>query len=75
LPASAVGSLLGAIAKLHCLLTREQPSPESEEQPWPEIRSVLIDLFNFVDAAGSLAARVCLGLEAAAGPESSGQKF
>jgi hypothetical protein len=37
-------TLLGSIAKLHCLLRREQPSQESDEHPWPEIRSVLADL-------------------------------
>lgn len=31
-------------AKLHCILERGSPRPDSEEFPWPEIRSVLIDI-------------------------------
>jgi len=59
-------TLLDVVAKLHCILSREQPSPETEEHPWPELRSVLIDLLNFVEAEGSLPTHVCLGLESEA---------
>ncbi|QCJ00667.1 hypothetical protein [Agrobacterium larrymoorei] len=31
-------------AKLHCLLARDSPSPDSDERPWPQIRSVLSDI-------------------------------
>ncbi|WP_313606840.1 hypothetical protein [Rhizobium sp.] len=53
------GSLLGSVAKLHCLLKREQPSQESEEHPWPEIRSVLADLLILIDPETLLAVQGC----------------
>lgn len=53
------GSLLGSVAKLHCLLRREQPSQECEEHPWPEIRSVLADLLILIDPERSLAVQAC----------------
>ncbi|MCI9868459.1 hypothetical protein RHIZ_21060 [Rhizobium skierniewicense] len=31
-------------AKLHCILERGSPRPDSNEFPWPQIRSVLIDI-------------------------------
>ena len=37
-------STVAAAAKLHCILERGSPRPDSDEFPWPQIRSVLIDV-------------------------------
>ncbi|PJR13059.1 hypothetical protein [Sinorhizobium meliloti] len=39
-------SLAGATAKLHAAITKWQPSPTSQEDPWPQIRSVIADLLK-----------------------------
>lgn len=43
-------SVTGAIAKLHAAVTRWQPSPTSQQGPWPQIRAVIADLLR-IDAA------------------------
>ncbi|WP_168878893.1 hypothetical protein [Rhizobium sp. P28RR-XV] len=45
-PASSVA---GAIAKLHAVVNKWQPSATSDEYPWPQIRSVMADLLR-IDA-------------------------
>ncbi|MDL2409571.1 hypothetical protein PY650_28875 [Rhizobium calliandrae] len=42
-------TLAGVIGKLHAMLAKGQPSHESEEFPWPQIRSVVEDLIS-IDA-------------------------
>ncbi|RVK28847.1 hypothetical protein CN161_26380 [Sinorhizobium meliloti] len=49
-------SVVGATAKLHALVTKWQPSSTSEEEPWPQIRSVIADLLK-IDT-GSVASRL-----------------
>ncbi|MDW9439588.1 hypothetical protein NKY71_29605 [Sinorhizobium meliloti] len=39
-------SIAGATAKLHALVAKWQPSSTSEEEPWPQIRSVIADLLK-----------------------------
>ncbi|APO76966.1 hypothetical protein AM571_PA00078 (plasmid) [Rhizobium etli 8C-3] len=39
-------SVEGATAKLHAAVTRWQPCPTSQEDPWPQIRSVIADLLK-----------------------------
>jgi hypothetical protein len=65
-------TLLGSVAKLHCLLKREQPSHESEEHPWPEIRSVLTDLLMLIDAERWSSDSVGLSTEAKVPSETGG---
>jgi len=40
------GSIVGATAKLHAIVTKWQPSLTSDEYPWPQIRSVIADLLK-----------------------------
>ncbi|MCG5485707.1 MAG: hypothetical protein KK482_18625 [Sinorhizobium meliloti] len=49
-------SLAGATAKLHAAITKWQPSPTSQEDPWPQIRSVIADLLK-IDIASVASAR------------------
>ncbi|MDW9495163.1 hypothetical protein GOA94_24340 [Sinorhizobium meliloti] len=51
-------SVAGATAKLHALGTKWQPSSTSEEEPWPQIRSVIADLLK-IDT-GSVASRLSM---------------
>ncbi|MDX0290654.1 hypothetical protein GOC63_30710 [Sinorhizobium meliloti] len=51
-------SVAGATAKLHALVTKWQPSSTSEEEPWPQIRSVIADLLK-IDT-GSVASRLSM---------------
>ncbi|MDE3787222.1 hypothetical protein I7G00_24960 [Sinorhizobium meliloti] len=51
-------SVVGATAKLHALVTKWQPSSTSEEEPWPQIRSVIADLLK-IDT-GSVASRLSM---------------
>lgn len=51
-------SAAGATAKLHALGTKWQPSSTSEEEPWPQIRSVIADLLK-IDT-GSVASRLSM---------------
>ncbi|MGH0348857.1 hypothetical protein [Sinorhizobium meliloti] len=39
-------SVAGAAAKLHATVTKWQPSPDSPEEPWPQIRGVIADLLK-----------------------------
>ena len=39
-------TLTGTIAKLHAVLVRGEPSATHDEYPWPQLRTVLIDLLN-----------------------------
>ncbi|MDK1387993.1 hypothetical protein QN224_21490 [Sinorhizobium sp. 8-89] len=39
-------SIAGAAAKLHAAITKWQPSPNSPEEPWPQIRGVIADLLK-----------------------------
>jgi hypothetical protein len=41
---TCTGSVVSATAKLHCVITQGEPEPNSEEFPWPQVRSVLVDL-------------------------------
>jgi hypothetical protein len=43
-------SIAGVTAKLHAAVTRWQPSPTSQQEPWPQIRAVIADLLR-IDAA------------------------
>ncbi|MDW9507992.1 hypothetical protein GOA81_23825 [Sinorhizobium meliloti] len=49
-------SVAGATAKLHALVTKWQPSSTSEEEPWPQIRSVIADLLK-IDMASVASGR------------------
>ncbi|MDE3814271.1 hypothetical protein I7I49_29285 [Sinorhizobium meliloti] len=51
-------SIAGAAAKLHAAMTKWQPSPTSQEEPWPQIRSVIADLLK-IDT-GSVASRLSM---------------
>ncbi|MDW9551630.1 hypothetical protein [Sinorhizobium meliloti] len=51
-------SVAGATAKLHALGTKWQPSSTSEEEPWPQIRSVIADLLKI--GTGSVASRLSM---------------
>lgn len=51
-------SVAGATAKLHAFGTKWQPSSTSEEEPWPQIRSVIADLLK-IDT-GSVASRLSM---------------
>ncbi|MDX0066266.1 hypothetical protein GOB13_25670 [Sinorhizobium meliloti] len=51
-------SVAGATAKLHALGTKWQPSSTSEEEPWPQIRSVIADLLTI--GTGSVASRLSM---------------
>ncbi len=51
-------SVAGVTAKLHALVTKWQPSSTSEEEPWPQIRSVIADLLK-IDT-GSVASRLSM---------------
>ncbi|MGH0327559.1 hypothetical protein [Sinorhizobium meliloti] len=51
-------SVAGATTKLHALGTKWQPSSTSEEEPWPQIRSVIADLLK-IDT-GSVASRLSM---------------
>lgn len=46
-------SIAGATAKLHAAVTRCQPSPNSAEEPWPQIRGVIADLLKIDLALGA----------------------
>ncbi|MFK0278601.1 hypothetical protein ACIQUG_33380 [Ensifer sp. NPDC090286] len=37
-------SIAGVAAKLDAIVRRNQPSPDSSDEPWPQIRTVLADL-------------------------------
>jgi len=41
---ASTGSVALATAKLHCIIQIGEPTPDSDEFPWPQIRSVLVDL-------------------------------
>jgi hypothetical protein len=49
-------SIAGATAKLHAAITKWQPSPTSQEEPWPQIRSVIADLLK-IDIASVASGR------------------
>ncbi|MDE3816010.1 hypothetical protein GOB08_31660 [Sinorhizobium meliloti] len=51
-----VSSIAGAIAKLHAAITKWQPSPTSQEEPWPQIRIVIADLLK-IDIASVASGR------------------
>lgn len=44
-------SVAGVAAKLHAAVTKWQPSPTSQEEPWPQIRAVIDDLLRIGSAA------------------------
>jgi hypothetical protein len=39
-------SLVGITAKLHAVLSKGEPSEDSDEYPWPQLRSVLADMLH-----------------------------
>ena len=43
-------SIAGVTAELHAAVTRWQPSPTSQEEPWPQFRAVITDLLR-IDSA------------------------
>lgn len=47
LPANSVA---GLAAKLHVVITDGQPGPDNAEFPWPQLRSVLLDLLHLLVA-------------------------
>lgn len=47
-------SVVGVTAKLHAVLTVGEPSVETDEFPWPQIRSIVDDLIAIVDAQNSV---------------------
>ncbi|RVK62351.1 hypothetical protein CN155_01850 [Sinorhizobium meliloti] len=49
-------SIAGAAAKLHAAMTKWQPSPTSQEEPWPQIRIVIADLLK-IDMASVASGR------------------
>ncbi|RVH25397.1 hypothetical protein [Sinorhizobium meliloti] len=51
-------SIAGATATLRAAVNKWQPSPTSEEEPWPQIRSVIADLLK-IDT-GSVASRLSM---------------
>ena len=42
-------SIAGVAAKLHCVLETEDPSCGLEEDPWPQLRTILADLLRMDD--------------------------
>jgi hypothetical protein len=44
IPTTRASSLQGVAAKLAVIIQSGQPSPQSAESPWPELRSTLADL-------------------------------
>ncbi len=52
-------SIAGVAAKLHAAVTKWQPSPTSQEEPWPQIRAVIDDLLR-IDSAAETSGRSCL---------------
>ncbi len=52
-------SVAGAAAKLHAAMTKWQPSPTGQEEPWPQIRIVIADLLK-IDMASVASGRDCL---------------
>lgn len=59
LAATPAASLSGVAAKLAMIVRMGEPSPDDEEFPWPELRSVVIDLANLGGTLrGSLGFRV-----------------
>lgn len=42
-------SVVGVTAKLHAVLTLGEPSVDTDEFPWPQIRSIVNDLITIVD--------------------------
>ncbi len=51
-------SIAGVAAKLHAAVTKWQPSPTSQEEPWPQIRAVIDDLLR-IDSAAETSGRSC----------------
>ncbi|MGK9286700.1 hypothetical protein [Sinorhizobium meliloti] len=49
-------SVAGAVAKLHAAIIKWQPSPTSQEEPWPQIRIVIADLLK-IDMASVASGR------------------
>jgi hypothetical protein len=43
------GSVVSATAKLHCVIIQGEPKPDTDEFPWPQVRSVLVDLLMTSD--------------------------
>ncbi|MBD9627018.1 hypothetical protein IB279_29130 [Ensifer sp. ENS06] len=43
-------SIAGAVAKLHAIVSKWQPSPTSQEAPWPQLRSAIADFLR-IDSA------------------------
>lgn len=41
----------GATAKLHAIVQHHTPEPHNNEYPWPQIRSVLVDLLKICETA------------------------
>jgi hypothetical protein len=39
-------SLVGITAKLHAVLSKGEPSEDSDEYPWPQLRTVLADMLR-----------------------------
>ncbi|RVE80209.1 hypothetical protein [Sinorhizobium meliloti] len=54
-------SVAGAAAKLHAAMTKWQPSPTSQEEPWPQIRIVIADLLK-IDMASVASGRNSLSM-------------
>ncbi|MBP1886373.1 hypothetical protein [Sinorhizobium mexicanum] len=52
-------SAAGAAAKLHAAITKWQPSPTSQGEPWPQIRFVIADLLK-IDIASVASGPNCL---------------
>ncbi|MBB3458788.1 hypothetical protein FHT86_007114 [Rhizobium sp. BK313] len=48
---SQADSTIGVIGKMHALLTIGQPSPDTDEFPWPQLRLILADLMT-IDGTG-----------------------
>jgi hypothetical protein len=43
-------SIAGLAAKLHVVITDGQPGPDNGEFPWPQLRSVLLDILHLLAA-------------------------
>jgi hypothetical protein len=43
-------SMAAVTAKLHAVITDGEPSPDNDEFPWPQLRSILSDLLRHADS-------------------------
>ncbi|PSJ57601.1 hypothetical protein [Pseudaminobacter soli (ex Li et al. 2025)] len=52
--ATPAGTVTAAAAKLHSIIKQGAPEPDTDDFPWPQVRSVLIDLLGMSGASRSV---------------------